>query len=302
MRSFRLLLILLLIATNWESVGAEPLEQGKQAQNDLTFFVLVKSSNYAQDVEGNLTLLNYHFFSEIFPKQGGTINSARLIRGADNRELPYTDRGNTFYYEGGHFDSKEEVDTEHPNGVYRFDIVTPSVAIEGTELTLSGPNGETDIPAPITIFLEQEGIQIRPDKIDASKPLRVSWSGYSNGRADPNGIVDDMLFVVFQNCFGERIFHTGLPFAREDYLTFRTQEVTLPAKTLTTGMSHSMFVEMPHVADSILANGVPGFTSFATATYLDVKAKGTYDGPACPATIPPLDTGQTDRMKREKAH
>lgn len=266
---------------------------------DLNFFVLVKSSNYAQDVEGNLKLLNFHFFSELFPKEGGSITSAKLTRVRDGRVLPYVDRGSTYYYEGGHFNSVAEVDAEHANGAYRFDIVTPSATVEGATLSLAGPNGSTDIPAPITIYFEQDGAAVRPDVVDPMLPLRVTWSPYSNGRADPNHIVDDMIFVVFQDCFGNRVFHTGLPFKEENYLTYRTTDVKVPTGTLKPGRDYAMFVEMPHVADSIMVNGVPGFTSFATATYLDLKTKGESSGKACPAVLPPLDTGQTDRMEKE---
>jgi hypothetical protein len=273
--------------------------RNKERTSDLSFFVLVKSSNYAQDQDGNLTLLNYHFFSELFPREAGKIKSAKLTRVADGRDLPYIDRGETFYYEGGHFDSVDEVDAEHPNGAYRFDIETETLNIENSQLMLSGPDGKTDIPKPITITFHQNGAPVHPGIVDGSKPLRVTWTDYSNGRADPNGIVDDMVFVVFQNCFGSRVFHTGLPFGDEDYMTFQSTEVTVPAGTLEPGVNHSMFVEMPHVVESTIVSGVPGFTSYATATYLDLKAIGENEGTACPEVAPPLDTGQTDRMERE---
>lgn len=44
---------------------------GCSEQTDISFVVIVKSSNYAQDTEGQLELLNYHFFSEIFLRPGG---------------------------------------------------------------------------------------------------------------------------------------------------------------------------------------------------------------------------------------
>ncbi len=292
-----------LIAGSLFGVGLTLSATVSAAENDdLNFFVLVKSSNYAQDVEGKLKLLNFHFFSELFPKEGGSITSAKLTRVSDGRNLPYVDRGNTYYYEGGHFGSVAEVDAEHANGPYRFDIVTPSAQVKGATLSLAGPNGKTDIPAPVTIYFEQGGAAIRPDAVDPMLPLRVSWSPYSNGRADPKHIVDDMIFVVFQDCFGNRVFHTGLPFKEENYLTYRTTEVTVPVGTLVSGQDYAMFVEMPHVADSIKIGDVPGFTSFATATYLDLKTSGKNSGKACPAVLPPLDTGQTDRMEKEAAH
>jgi hypothetical protein len=274
--------------------------ENKEKPGDLKFFVLVKSSNYAQDQDGNLTLLNYHFFSELFPREGRKIRSATLTRVSDGRDLPFVDRGETVYYEGGHFNTVNEVDAEHPNGAYRFDIETAALKIENAELMLSGPAGETDIPAPITITFYQDGAPVRPGMVDGLKPLRVTWTDYSNGRDDPNGIVDDMIFVVFQNCYGTRVFHTGLPFDDEDYMTWRASEVTVPAGTLKPGLNHSMFVEMPHVVDSTIASGIPGFTSYATATYLDLKTIGDNAGDSCPEVAPPLDTGQTDRMEREE--
>jgi hypothetical protein len=50
---------------------------------DIQFFVLVKSSNYAQASDGNLSLLNYHFFSEVFPAPQGEILGALAPEGDD---------------------------------------------------------------------------------------------------------------------------------------------------------------------------------------------------------------------------
>jgi hypothetical protein len=284
----------------WAQNAPEPAGTALETAGDLAFFVLVKSNNYAQDSNGMLSLLNYHFFSELFPRGKGKIVAAKLTRVADGRELPFVDRGETFYYEGGHFDSMAEVDAEHPNGAYRFDIETTTENIENAELMLSGPGGESDIPHPIKITFRQDGAVISPDVVDGSKPLRVNWTAFSNGRADPNGIVDDMIFVVFQDCHGTRVFHTGLPFSDEHYMTYRATEVTIPPGTLKPGLNHSMFVEMPHVVESTIVSGVPGFTSYATATYLDLKTVGENEAEACPEVTPPLDTGQTDRMERKE--
>ena len=95
----------------------------KNSDKGLWFFVLVKSNNYSQSVNGDLTLLNYHFFSEIFAKEDGVVKSASLQRAGDERPaFTYEDKGGTYYYEGGHFDTVDEVDAAHPNGSYRFQI------------------------------------------------------------------------------------------------------------------------------------------------------------------------------------
>ena len=79
-------------------------------------------------------------------------------------------------------------------------------------------------------------------------------------------------------------------------MTFATEEVTVPVGRFKPGQAYSMFVEFPHVVHSGENNGVSGFTSYATATYLDVKSTGL-SSEECPEKMPPLDTGQTDRME-----
>ncbi|MFT5434720.1 MAG: hypothetical protein ACI9OJ_005434 [Myxococcota bacterium] len=276
------------------AVGA--LLSGCSDQTDISFFVLVKSSNYAQDSEGQLTLLNYHFFSEIFLNPGGSLTSATLSRDeSSGPPMEYVAREDNYYVEGGHFDSVGLVDQAYPNGTYVFDIRTPTVQLQDLSLDLAGPVGATDIPAPITISLWQDEVQVNPLGVDPAKNLVIRWSEFSNGTADPRGIVDDMIFLVIADCQGERIFHTGLPFQGE-YTTFRTTEMVVASGLLRPGQPYSSFVEFPHVVDSRVERGVPGFTSYATATYLDLRTLGPRADEACPDIPPPMDTGQTDRM------
>jgi hypothetical protein len=190
----------------------------------------------------------------------------------------------------------EEVDAAYPNGSFTFDITAPTVHIANATLSLAGPEGQTDIPQPIEISLFQSGEAVSPVEIDPEDDLLIRWSDYSNGRDDPNGIVDDMIFVVVADCFGERIYHTGLPFEGE-YMRHDVREVTVASSSLEPGRPYSAFVEFPHVVDSRVVKGVPGFTSYATATYVDLHTTGENDGAACPDALPPMDTGQTDRME-----
>ncbi len=272
------------------------VQAGCDAPTDISFFVLVKSSNYSQDSTGALTLLNYHFFSEIFLTNDGELAQASLHRADGSRDpMEFESRGDNYYFEGGHFDTLEEVDRSHPNGTYAFAIIGSDGGELRTELSLSGPDGSTDIPAPITISFGQDGVAVSPVALDPDKDVEVSWSAYSNGTADPRGIVDDVIFVVIADCHGERLFHTGLPF-QGDYVTFRTTEVTVHAGTLDGGQPYSAFVEFPHVVDSRVVDGVPGFTSYATATYIDIRTLGERSDQSCPDMPPPMDTGQTDRM------
>ncbi len=274
---------------------------GCTPQSDVSFFVLVKSSNYAQDSTGTIALLNYHFFSEIFLEPDAEVEEAYLSGPGENaRHMPYEDRGDNFYVEGGHFDTVEELDAKYPNGDFAFNIRTSAVNLENETLALEGPAGRTNIPSPITIMLMQSGGQVSPLTIDPSTDLIIKWSEYSNGTTDPRGVVDDMIFVVVADCHGERLFHTGLPFG-EEYLKFQATEVVVSAESLESGQTYSMFVEFPHVVDSRVIDGTPGFTSYATATYLDFHTKGLTTDHRCPSVAPPMDTGQTDRMESDSA-
>lgn len=104
-----------------------------------------------------------------------------------------------------------------------------------------------------------------------------------------------MIFVVMPDYKGERILHTGLPF-KEDYTKYDVREMSVAAQALKTGHTYSMFVEFPNVVDSAITNGVPGFTSFATATYMDINTLGQNTMAGCQKKKVPMYTGQTDRM------
>lgn len=271
--------------------------QPAPATRDVQFIVIVKSSNHQQSADGTLTLLNYHFFSEVF-LNGRSARSASLARrGGHTPFAPYVDRGKTFYFEGGHFTTLEEADRAYPNGTYDVVVDTVNDGTLRASLDLTGPDGKTDIPAPITIRLSQDGQPVSPTAIDASRALEVRWSAYSNGRRDPKGIVDDMIFVVVADCRGNRIVHTGLPFGQEEYLRFDASGITIDRGKLTAGEPYSMFVEFPHVADSTWAGKTPAFASFATATYLDLRTQGDAST-QCPKDLPPMDTGQTNRAPK----
>ena len=261
----------------------------------LHFIVLVKSSNYSQNRDGELTRLNYHFFSEVFPHKPETLVTGSLWRdGLSSSAMDYEKRENNHYIEGGHFDTVEEADKTHPNGVYRLSVKTDKVHIVNQRLNLAGDSGATEIPEPIKIHLSQGGNTVAPDNLDPNQSLTISWSEYSNGRDDPRGIVDDMIFVVMQDCTGARIVHTGLPF-KGPYMTWKSQQVTVDDSKLKPGHPYSIFVEFPHVVDSHIAEGVPIFSSYATATYLDLTTQGEARSNECLDSMPPMDTGQTDR-------
>lgn len=64
-----------------------------------------------------------------------------------------------------------------------------------------------------------------------------------------------MIFVAVQSCFGEPVYHTGLPFVEPNYMTYAAQEAVVPPNRFTAGQVYAMFIEFPHVVDSVVING-----------------------------------------------
>ncbi len=275
------------------ALGAPPV---LAQQDDLDFFVIVKSNNWDQDEEtGELKLLNYHFFSEIFMTENGQVTDAAFVRPGVDKIHAYDPYGKgKIFMEGGHFDSQEEVDAAWPNGDYSITIETPSGTIKDYRLTLAGPDGKSQIPAGITITPHQDGKPVPPLALDPDKALTMKWTPFAVGAADPNGLVDDLIFFVIADCHGERIVHTGLP-SDEIYLTYEATEFSVPADKLRPGEGYSTFVEFPNQVMTEKVQGVLAFSSYATTTYLDLKTTGEASGPACPDKLKPMDSGQTDR-------
>ena len=75
--------------------------------------------------------------------------------------------------------------------------------------------------------------------------------------------------------------HSGRPFEKEDYLTFRAGDYVVPAGTLAPGQTYSMYVEHAVLPDTRRHHGVPAFATFAASTYMDFRTSGVADPDYC---------------------
>jgi hypothetical protein len=48
-------------------------------RDHVSFLVMGKTTNHRQSDDGELGLLNYHFFAEIFVREGGRVSEAALV-------------------------------------------------------------------------------------------------------------------------------------------------------------------------------------------------------------------------------
>lgn len=263
----------------------------------VSFLVMGKTTNHRESSSGELELLNYHFFAEIFPRNAGEVSHA-VLTFPDGEDRRFEDLGDVLEIHGKRFDDARALDDLYPNGDYLFRFSTPSGNVDGWRARMEGSvEGTSRIPPPARITLLQGDSPIAPDAVDPSRDLTVRWSPFASGRSDPNGIVDDLIFVVLGNCHGDKTVHSGRPFEGTPFLAYGTKEYLLPKEKLTPGEPHQLSVEHA-VVDTSKRDGIVGLVTYASTTFLDFRTTGDSPGPPCPAAMPRIDEGQTDRDPR----
>ena len=285
------LLFLLVIGFSGGSSGQAP-----QLQTDITFVVVGKTGNFRQSAVGTVSALNYHFFAEIFIQENGKVKQAALLTPDNPVEgIAFSDSGYALEMHGGRYPNEIELEHHYPDGNYIFRYDTPSTGLLEQPIALANSASDSSrLPDAPHIILSQNGKLISPHLIQADLPLTVTWSTFEQGNQDPLGIVNDLVFVIMGDCHGNRISHSGRPFENAPYLDYAATEFIIPAEQLLPENAYQLSVEHA-ILDTTITEGVPGFATFATTTFLDIMTLGSATGEAaCPEILKPFDAGQTD--------
>ncbi|MCC3862053.1 hypothetical protein [Pseudemcibacter aquimaris] len=259
---------------------------------DISFIPIGKAVNLRQMNDGETKVLNYHFYAELFIKEGGSVTDAKFTGNGKTVDFDLID--NMLKVKGDRYKTREEMDVKYPDGEYHYNFKTSDGKNHDLKFMVGGENGDRTIPDFIKVTFKQGGIPVSQDNINPDKDLTITWSPFSSGRADPNGIIDDMIFVSVTDCHGNRVDHSGTAFTDRGAMTFRETQYRLHADQLKAGMIYPIFVE--HVkADTLDQDGINGMVANATTVFVDVKTTGENMGDACPALLPQMEPGQTDR-------
>lgn len=261
--------------------NAPDVDAGNVADH-VTFYGIGKVARYQQHGDSTLEDLGPIFFAEIFIRAGGQVSDA-VIRfpGGDERALEYrhseSDEIGDVMYLSGNAASNEAMESEYPSGAYEFSFDTPGGDVGDSVVSFAGGTFPTQ---PVVIF-EQGGERIAFDAVDPTEDLTITWPPFDEGAADPNGIIDDLIFVAIDSCTIEDIVHSGRPFEKDDHLVYSAERYVVPGDTLLPGQAYSMYVEhalLPHTQNE---HGVPAFATFAASTYLDFTTMGETDPSYC---------------------
>lgn len=234
---------------------------------DVTFFVIGKHANYSHVANGPPAPIDFSFFSEIFLTGNGDASDATLTFPGgdlepfrDMRLAEGGDRDNLFLVSGeDRFTAAADLTARYPDGRYGLSFDTPSGAVDAQLVFQPRP-----LPRPPSITVKQNGK--RCDSYDPDSDLNISWSTFENGRADPNGILDDLIFVILTNEEGVRVAHSGRPFENRPYLTYANSAFVIEHAALLPEQSYELSVEHALLDDTTEFDGVPGFTTRAVTT------------------------------------
>jgi len=263
---------------------------------DTQFLVVGKTANYRQDPASNQQkMINYHFFAEIFVKDGGAVHQGTLNHAAIDT-MTFHDHPSVLETHGGRYENEADLDALYPDGDYHFTYTETNDNTLHIPVNLSNKaDGKTRIPASPVITLMQDGVQVATDSIDPAKDLNISWTPFTEGGPDENGFVDDLVFAVVGNCIGEKISHSGVPFGGGAHLTYADTDMTIDADLLNPGEVYSISVEHS-VMDTNYVGNVPTIATYASTSFLDFNTSGeNVEGLACKALPVQMDKGQTDR-------
>lgn len=250
---------------------------------DVQFLVLGKMSLYDQSADGEVALRNHHFVAEIMPRAGREIVSGTLTS-ADNPEqvLEFAAEGNPFLAHGARVMDPDELHRQHPDGEYIFSYETESGRMEAQSLTLTKRDAIDDMPAGAAISLSQQGESVMPGEIDPDVDLQLAWESMAGNTRVPDSDLDDLIFVLGFDCFGNNIHHSGRPYQEGTYLTYKDTQTVIPASSLQPGLTYTVIVEQA-TADVTLFQGVAGIATYATLTFVEMQTTGQATAGGCPS-------------------
>ena len=266
------------------------------------YVVLGKSINHRQHTSGQLTLLNTVFFAEIFPTDlhpdSPLVENGVLFGPGDASKGLQFSNDNIPFLAGAREMTIAGLTARFPDTTYTFSFDTPSGSVTNLPATFIRKPGANNNPGPIEIILIQDNMKANSNSIDPDQDMKVLWSDFSKGAADPNGIIDDMIYVILGNCMGDEINHSGHAISDLMALTYDKKEYIIPKEKLFSGQSYQLEVEHSNMETDIY-QGIEIIVTYAATSFLDFQTTGENNGNMdCPAHPYAMDGGQTDRVKR----
>ena len=248
---------------------------------DVLFLVLGKMALYDQSATGEISLRNHHFVAEIMPKEGRQILSGTLTRASDESQvLEFRPEGTAFLAHGARVLNAEELHLLHPDGDYYFSYQTQSGRMERQSIRLQKRAAVEHMPLPASVALRQNDNDVSHSDINQEIDLTLAWEPMPGNTRVETSDLDDLIFVLVFDCFGNNVAHSGRPYQGGPYLTYRDTQYVVPASSFKPGQKYTAIVEQA-TADVSIFQGVPGIATYATLTFVEFSTSGATEGQRC---------------------
>lgn len=270
------LMIMLSAAAAQSQAAPAPVAASKAAigatHPDISFFVVGKSSLYAQDAQGKLSQPSYYLFSEVFLRDGGKATRADMTY-PGGRIDGFTMRGNAFRVQRRDFATRGELDKAFANGSYAFTIEAPGGNVAPFAVNMR-PRRDNPFPPAITITLQQGGKTVAQNSVDPTKDLLITWTPFDTGRGDPGGVSGDVSFSIMGDCHGNSVARSELPFKSTPALSYADRSFRVPAERLSPATAYKLHVEHAELVDVVNRDGIVGLAAYATVTDTVLSTNG----------------------------
>ena len=153
--------------------------------------------------------------------------------------------------------------------------------MDGQSITLTKRPTIEHMPAPATVSLSQDGLLASTVDVNPGTDLMLSWEPMPGNTRVASSDLDDLIFVLVFDCFGNNIAHSGRPYQGGPYLTYKDSQYVVPGSSLNPGQKYMAIVEQA-TADVSIYQGVPGIATYATLTFVDFQTSGVSTGETCP--------------------
>ena len=136
------------------------------------------------------------------------------------------------------------------------------------------------MPLPAAVTLSQNNSVAMTAEIDPDIDLTLAWEPMPGNTRVAASDLDDLIFVLVFDCFGNTIAHSGRPYQGGAFLTYRDSQYVVDAASLEPGQKHKAIVEQA-TADVTIFQGIPGIATYATLTFLEFQTSGVAEGKSC---------------------
>lgn len=234
---------------------------------DVQIFGVVKQQNFVQDSEQIVRLADdsdeYPFKFELFVDlgDGGAVTSAGVGTPGGTNIVLQTDEfdgGYYFSFEGEHL---LDLNQQHPDGTYTFNIVTVNNGTLNVPLTLTG-DSYPSVPRVSNFAAGQS--------INAAADFTLAWDAFTGGTA---GDYIEVFIEEASDSYHE-VFHSGPP---GEGLNGTSTSVLIPAGTLTAGKRYRVEIMFARIVQNVDSSGSLGVAAYTKRTDVFVATSGTVD-------------------------